>query len=406
MKKLTLDQWQNKYIVGPIERFDQKHIMQNRPTWDPEIQTLMKNQSSNRENRNEPGFQQQDQALRMASRHGTKMVLLNTHRPNTPEAIKKIAATIEEVNPAITAMRFRPPTEKVDVSNPERMTRDVKKVARYLGADLVGVCRLDERFVYSHTYEGPASGGSFDSLGKWLPLEIPEEFQYAVVMCYEEDYDLLEYSDSPIPGTTSSMGYSRMAVTNNYLSAFIRYLGFKTIDCTTNDIALSIPMAMQAGLGDLGRNGLLITPQFGPRVRISKVITDLPLIPDTPIDFGVTEFCTTCKKCAVRCPSRSIMFGERTTEPNNISNNGGVLKWPYNAVTCNIAGSQLHPGCMNCVSVCPYNKPNTWPHRTVRWFTDHVRWADSLYVKMDDLFGYGKPRKPDNFWEEWQPRRL
>ena len=47
MKKLTLDQWEKKYIAGPVERFDQKYIMQNRPTWDPEIQKLMKNQSTN-----------------------------------------------------------------------------------------------------------------------------------------------------------------------------------------------------------------------------------------------------------------------------------------------------------------------------------------------------------------------
>lgn len=406
MRNLTLGEWEEKYIKGPIERFDQKYTMFNRGSWDPEIQKLKKKNLAKREDKDEPGFTIQDQALRMASRHGTKMVLFNTYKPNPPRAIRAIAEAIEAANPNVISMRFRPPEgEKVDVTNPEKLTRDIKKVATYFGADLVGICKLDRRFVYSHSYDEPAPGSPDTSPGESLPQEIPEEFQYVVVMCYEEDYDLFRYSDTPIPGTTSAMGYSRMAVTNNYLSAFIRYLGYKTIDCTTNDVALSIPLAMQAGLGDLGRNGLLITPQFGPRVRISKVITDLPLIPDSPIDFGVTRFCGVCKKCATRCPSQSIKFGERTAEPNNASNVAGELKWPLNAITCHIAGSQLHPGCQNCIAVCPYNKADSWFHRTVRWFIDKAEWADPLFVRMDDLFGYGRPKEADNFWEEWQPKR-
>ena len=160
---------------------------------------------------------------------------------------------------------------------------------------------------------------------------------------------------------------------------------------------------MQAGLGEQGRNGLLISPQFGPRLRLSKVLTDLPLIPDSPIDFGVTEFCEVCKKCADMCPSRSITPGEQTTEPINPSNAGGASKWRIDAVTCRLYWGRVSQGCNNCVSCCPYNKVDTPFHRAVRWFTDYARWADAFYVKMDDLFGYGKPKKAVNFWEEWQP---
>jgi len=164
-------------------------------------------------------------------------------------------------------------------------------------------------------------------------------------------------------------------------------------------------MAMQAGLGDLARNGLLITPKYGPRVRISKVITDLPLVPDAPIDFGVTEFCEACEMCAERCPSQSLKYGPRTTEPNSVSNVGGVLKWPIDAETCRMYWGRQNKGCTVCMAYCPFNKPDTPFHKTVRWFADHVRWADPLYVWMDKLFGYGEPKPADNFWEEWDPRR-
>jgi hypothetical protein len=55
------------------------------------------------------------------------------------------------------------------------------------------------------------------------------------------------------------------------------------------------------------------------RLRLSKVITHLPLVPDAPIEFGVAEFCASCKKCADRCPSRSIPSGDMTAEPINVS---------------------------------------------------------------------------------------
>ena len=65
-------------------------------------------------------------------------------------------------------------------------------------------------------------------------------------------------------------------------------------------------MAISAGLGELGRTNRLINPIFGGNVRIDGFLTDLPLAPDKPIDFGLQEFCKRCKKCAEACPSGSV----------------------------------------------------------------------------------------------------
>jgi len=99
------------------------------------------------------------------------------------------------------------------------------------------------------------------------------------------------------------------------------------------------------------------------------------------------------------------MYGDRTAEPNNISNANGQLKWPINGEKCRAHWSRIGKPCTSCISVCPFNKPDTTFHRIVGWFVDHARWADALYVKMDNLFGYGNPKKADYFWERWQPRR-
>lgn len=61
-------------------------------------------------------------------------------------------------------------------------------------------------------------------------------------------------------------------------------------------------VAVQAGIGWIGRNNLLITPQFGARVRLITVLTNMPLQADQPAVFG----CGECYACLTSCPSQSI----------------------------------------------------------------------------------------------------
>jgi len=404
-----MEAWEQKYVVENIEPFDQKFIMFSRPDWDVELrgQTddwFMSVKSQNKK----AGWGIKELALVAATGPLRGLLGLSNYRkPNPSRQTKTFKKALASLNPQMPGYSMKPPEDfELDIGEPQRISSIIKKVAKYFGADLVGICRLDRRWVYSHTYDvSPYFAGTSEKpLGLSEPQEIPETFQYAIILAFEMDYQLHRYMSSPLSGSPSGLGYSRMAITNSYLSEYIFNLGYQAINCTTNDVAMTIPMAMQAGLGDIGRNGLLITPQFGPRVRLSKIITDLPLVEDSPIDFGVTEFCMVCEKCADQCPSKSIIYGDRTGEPLNVSNVGGELKWPINAETCRMYWSKAKKGgCSICISSCPYNKVNTWPHRVVRWFADHVRWMDRLLVMGDNMLGYGKPRSAAKFWEEWQP---
>ncbi|MBW1998522.1 MAG: hypothetical protein JRJ29_11230, partial [Deltaproteobacteria bacterium] len=277
MKKMTLDEWEKKYIRGPIEQFDQKNTMFLRPLWDPEVNKRLDDWSFVGEVKDRPGYRIEDLGLRWAARRGTMLMgLFNWYKPNPSPMTMAVKDAIQSRDPSMkTITGFAPPEGvKIDTKDVERVTRIVKKAARWFGADDVGICRLDRRWVYSHTFQSKGmrqislEPGTGVSGGESLPQEIPEEFQYAVVLVYEEEYDLIKHYPSHIAHAATSMGYSRMAVTNNYLATFIRHLGYQTIDCTTNDVANSIPMAMQAGLGDIGRNGLLVHPKWGPRVRL------------------------------------------------------------------------------------------------------------------------------------------
>ena len=144
-------------------------------------------------------------------------------------------------------------------------------------------------------------------------------------MIHRMDYDVI--LSSPAVEHETDIGYSKAAWSAASLATFITELGYKAIPAC-NELGISIAMAVDAGLGEMGRNGQLITRDFGSSVRISKVFTNLPLVPDRPIDFGVQGFCEQCALCARHCPSRSIRPGERTDQPNNEHTSPGMLKWP------------------------------------------------------------------------------
>lgn len=396
MKKLSLEAWEREAIPGKVEPFDEKHTMFSRPMWDPKIKELLRWALERSPSKKKAGSSIHDQALRIASRTGTMMHLFENDRPNPSAIAREIGAILTPERVARNIMVSLPPEgERLEIDDPAKLTRDIKNAAIYFGADVVGICKLDRRWIYS---------ASFDlGSGEYAPQDLPEDFRYAIVMGYGEDYEMLRYAPTYIADAETGLGYSRMAITNAYMAKFIKVLGHKAMSCSTNTVGITIPMAIQAGLGQLGRNGLLMSPAFGPSLRISKVLTNLPLIPDLPIDFGVTEFCSSCKICAVKCPSAAISGGERTTKPNNISNSAGALKWPIDAEKCIAHWSRIRKPCTICIAACPFNKPDNWFHRTVKWFVDHNRWGDPLYVWMDKLCGYGKPADPAKFWDAWEP---
>lgn len=237
---------------------------------------------------------------------------------------------------------------------PEELTRMVKNTAALYGADLTGIAPLDQRWVYSQDMVKPiiiTEEGVPEETEE--AFRIPKSVNRVIVLAFVMDHEMMETSPQVAASTAVSIGYSRMGITAVSLAEYIRALGYQAIPCM-NDTALSIPLAIDAGMGQLGRHGLLITPEYGSNVRLCKVLTDLPLITDEPVDFGVTEFCENCLRCAEHCPSQSISAEKRTMESELPTGNSGVLKWYIHGEGCLRFWQENGTSCANCIAVCPF----------------------------------------------------
>ena len=370
-------------ISDLYRRFDQKNNMVCRPHWDSSLDHLTA-QRHEAQFRNMKGgligFGLQDYALAASS--GLLANSLGTH-VNEPNS----GLTSWEELPIPGIFKF--PEEKQDIVEETDITNRTKRVARYLGADLVGIAKLDMRWVYSHHY--------IPKTGESKQVEIDSRYKNVIIMAIEMDYDMQKLAPSALLMAEVQRSYSRMAYLVGSLAQFIRQLGYSAIP-SINDTALNVPIAIDAGLGQLSRLGLLITPQFGPRQRLCKVITDLPLAADEPVDFGVTEFCSVCKKCARECPAQAVFQGELTAEVSSISNNPGVMKWPLSAEKCREYWGKVGTVCGVCVRVCPFNKGGRRIHNLSRWLINHMPSINPVMVRLDDLLGYGKYHEPKRFW--------
>jgi epoxyqueuosine reductase QueG len=100
-----------------------------------------------------------------------------------------------------------------------------------------------------------------------------------------------------------------------------------------------------AGLGEVGRQGLLITPEYGPNLRLFTIITDYPFILDRPLVFGVADYCETCQRCINECPARAIGEGRRRP---------GLYPWPVKRRACFDNWLEKRDPCRKCIEICPY----------------------------------------------------
>jgi reductive dehalogenase len=200
------------------------------------------------------------------------------------------------------------------------------------------------------------------------------------------DHRMMQSSPMGTSVMESSEQYLRSGVLALKLAAWIRELGYEATSHIDGNYEVICPLvAVDAGLGTIGRMGLLMTPRLGPRVRISVVTTNLPVSYSSGIpDRTTLHFCQLCNKCARVCPSNAIAEGPR-------KNVDGTERWQINSEKCYHFWTTSGTDCGRCITACPFSHQDAPFHRFIRWGIKNNLLFRRLAIKLDDLF-YG--RKP------------
>jgi reductive dehalogenase len=269
----------------------------------------------------------------------------------------------------------RPAVAPIEITAREATAR-IKGFARHLGALDVRVTGLRDYHVYSHR------GRHLQNWGEKIQID----HKYAVVFSVEMDHSMVHSAPLPPASAETAIEYMRIANIAICIATYLKNIGYNArAHIDGNYHVLATAVAHDAGLGELGRLGLIITPSHGPRVRTAVVTTDIPLIEDQPVNFGVQHFCEICKKCAENCPSQSIDNGDKKEIR-------GALKWQSRMQSCYKYWRSVGTDCSICLAVCPYSKPDTFYHRILRFFINRNPLARRLAFFMDDLAYGKKPR--------------
>lgn len=257
--------------------------------------------------------------------------------------------------------------------DPQGLTDYIKAWGKKLGAAGVGIAQMHDFHYYSKVGRGDDYG-----------TDIRPDYKYGICFTVEMDKASLSYAPQGPVMMESAQQYVASGVIAMQVKEFIARLGYLArahIDGTYQVVAPLV--ARDAGLGEIGRMGLLMTPRLGPRVRISVVTTDIPLVPDERLfDYSMIDFCIKCKKCANVCPGNSISF----KDPENT---GGIKRWRINQESCFDFWRQAGTDCGRCICVCPWSRSDNLLHNIVRFGIRNSSLFRSFAAKMDDLL-YGK----------------
>ncbi len=222
---------------------------------------------------------------------------------------------------------------------PDEITEKLKGLARYYGADIVKVVQLSPEFYYSYRgRESSVYGEKIDTFHR-----------YAIVYAVEMDKDMIEEAPFAPEAVEVTKGYLDAAIIGMVLSYYLRGIGYPARNHMDGNYLLPMPrLAEEAGIGEIGKIGVLVTKEFGPRIRLGAVTTDVELIPDSKELFDILSFCNLCNNCALRCPSQAIPLDTANKDEHK----------RVSDYLCYSVWKRVFTDCGICLASCPFSGKN------------------------------------------------
>jgi len=267
-----------------------------------------------------------------------------------PVLFPAAAASFETVKHLRALVDGEVAPEQVDV-DPAAMTEFLQEWTGKLGAHSVGVAELRDEHIYTHVGRGEDYGA-----------EVELDHRFAIAFTCEMDAEMAARAPMAPIVMESARVYVEAGAIAVQIAIFLRRLGYRSRAHIDGNYRVVCPLvARDAGLGEIGRMGLLMTPRLGTRVRIGVVTTELPLLanPRQP-DPSVDDFCEICDRCVVMCPAAAVPAGSKQDVD-------GVRRWQIDSEACFTYWCLVGTDCARCMAVCPHSHPDTPFHRLVRW---------------------------------------
>ncbi len=212
---------------------------------------------------------------------------------------------------------------------PPDLIDDLEAYLLGLGASSVGYTRVPKRWIFQnkailHTY--------------------------AIVLTMEMDKPRIESAPSQDGLEAVLEIYRDLGRIANKGADYLRQRGYSAhAGHPLMGLALYPPLAQMAGLGWLGANGMIVTPEHGPRVRLAAIFTSIENLPFSTRNEHqwVEDYCAACQICVRKCPVEAIMPEPQRHENGQITYVNNERCFPY---------FSDYYGCSVCIAVCPFSR--------------------------------------------------
>ncbi len=236
------------------------------------------------------------------------------------------------------------------VVNPNRVSIDssfssnLKEITKYYGATSVGIAKLDDYLFYSHL------GGLAEAVNKdTYNQKVLPSYKTAIVFTIKMDKEQINRAPNYEELLATEEAYVKVATVGSRLALYLRELGYKAMfNSSEYYLGPMVPLAYDAGLGEIGMCNHLVTKEYGNSVRLGAVFTTLEVDYDKPLNYGLTEFCKKCALCLSNCPSKAI-----THKPRMVN---GRQFYKFSDNKCHDMWVKSGTDCGTCISACPFTQ--------------------------------------------------
>jgi ferredoxin len=222
--------------------------------------------------------------------------------------------------------------------------KNLKEIGKYYGATDVGMMKLKDSSYYEYL------GGLSDEIGlDTYGKKVKRTFNTAIVFTVKMDLEFMNRAPHFEELLTTEEAYLKVAQVGARIAVYIKSLGYRAMfNHSEYYLAPLVPLAVDAGLGEIGICNHLVTKEHGNNVRLGAVFTNLQVDYDQPIEYGLNDFCKICSLCMMNCPSKSITHKERMVN--------GKRFFKFDDASCFALWNNSGTDCGTCIQSCPFTQ--------------------------------------------------